>query len=246
MANKNNNKNAKILALDIETRPAKAYVWRMWDQNVSVDQLIDPGGTICFCANWVGSREFMFHADWEDGHEGMIRAAHALISEADAVITYNGDKFDLPKLMGEFLLYGLTPPPPQTSIDVLKTVRKMGFVMNKLAYIGPLLKQGAKIKNEGFTLWTKVMDGDPKAQQRMKKYCIQDVRLLVKLYNHIKPYIKNHPHLGEKATAGLECGACGSDKLHSRGYRRTKSFRIQRIQCQSCGSWQDGKREKLG
>jgi len=244
MANKNN-KNAKILVLDIETKPAKAYVWRMWDQNIGVDQLIDPGGTICFCAHWLGKRDFQFYSEWGDGHEAMVRAAHKLMSEADAIVTYNGDKFDLPKLTGGFLLYGLTPPPPNTSIDVLKTVRKMGFDMNRLAYIGPLLKQGAKIKNEGFTLWTKVMAGDPKAQERMKKYCIQDVRLLAKLYQRIRPFIKNHPHLGEKKTEGLECGACGSTKLHSRGYRRTRSFRIQRVQCQNCGSWQDGTREKL-
>jgi len=173
----------------------------------------------------------------------MIRAAHELLSEADAVVTYNGDKFDLPKLNGEFVLDGLPPVPPVTSIDVIKTIRKMGFLMTRLAFIGPLLRVGEKVKHEGFDLWAKVIDGDPKAQERMRKYNIKDVVLLEKLYLKIRPFIKNHPHLGKEAR---ECGACGSNNVHSRGYRRTKYFKIQRLQCQSCGGWQDGKREKAG
>lgn len=233
----------KILFLDIETKPAKAYVWKAWDENVSPDQIIEPGGMICFGAQWYGERRVHFFSEWEHGQEDMVRAAHGLISEADAVVTYNGDRFDLPKLHGEFLLAGLKAPPPVTSIDVLKTVKKMGFIMNRLAFIGPLLKVGKKIANEGFPLWSAVMDGDPKAQRRMQRYCEQDVRLLGYLYARIRPFIRNHPHMGN--TKGHECGACGSSHLQSRGWRRTKSFRIQRLQCQSCGGWQDGRREKL-
>lgn len=233
----------KILILDIETRPATAYVWRLWDENVGLEQLIDAGGMICFGARWFGTKEEFLYSDWEHGHEEVVRQAHRLISEADAVVTYNGDRFDLPKLQGEFLLHDLPPPPPVTSIDAIKTVKKFGFLMNRLAYIGPLLKVGAKIKHEGFSLWKSVMAGDEKAQKRMEKYCMQDVRLLEKLYRFIRPYVKNHPHLGEKDSTA--CGACGSHKVHSRGYRRTKAFKIQRLQCQTCGSWSDGKRTKV-
>ena len=233
----------KILILDIETKPATAYVWRMWDENITPEQLIDEGGMICFCAHWLGTKEHLFYADWIDGHSTVVKAAHKLLTEADAVVTYNGDRFDLPKLQGEFLREGLNPPPPPTSIDAIKTVKKLGFVMNRLAYIGPLLKIGAKVKHEGFGLWKAVMEGDEKAQRRMQKYCIQDVRLLARLYRVIRPYIKNHPHMNEQGSN--TCGACGSDKLHSRGVRRTKGFLIQRMQCQQCGAWQDGQRKKV-
>ncbi len=234
--------NKKILFFDIEWKPAMAYVWRMWDENVGPDQLIDPGGLLCFSAFWDGDPKPIFASEWEDGRDSMVRQLHSLISEADAVVTFNGDKYDLPKAMGEFLLLGLAPPPPSTSIDLIKTVKKMGFVMNRLAFIGPFLKVGKKIKNEGFPLWTAVMDGDVKAQARMKKYCIQDSKLLITLYKKIKPYVRNHPHLG---TTKHECGACGSNKTQSRGYRRTKHFLIQRIQCTSCGSWSEGTRKKI-
>jgi uncharacterized protein YprB with RNaseH-like and TPR domain len=174
----------------------------------------------------------------------MIRRAHEYMTQADAIVTYNGDRFDLPKLQGEFLLYDLAPPPPPTSIDLIKTVRKFGFMMNRLAYIGPLLQIGSKIKHEGFGLWKSVMDGDAKAQKRMERYCKQDVRMLTELYDAVKPYIKDHPHLGVEGAPG-GCGACGSHNLQSRGCRRTKAYRIQRLQCQNCGAWQTGKREKI-
>lgn len=233
----------KILVLDIETKPAKVYTWRMYDTNIGVDQIIEPGGTICFGANWVGSPEIMFFSEWEHGHVPMLEAIHALLSEADAVVTYNGDKFDLQKLMGEFILNGLAPPPPPTSIDLYKTVRKMGFDMNRLAFIGPLLGVGSKIKHEGFPLWAKVMAGCEAAQKRMKRYCMGDIRVTARLYKKVMPFIRNHPHMGD--VGAKACGACGSEQVQSRGYRRTKGFRIQRLQCQNCGSWQDGIRRKV-
>lgn len=236
------NNNKKILFIDIEWKPAVAYVWKMWDENISPDQLIDHGGMLCFCANWEGSNEYLFFSEWDDGREGMAKAALELLTQADAVVTYNGDKYDLPKITGEILLAGLNPPPPVTSIDVLKSVKKFGFVMNRLAYIGPLLVSKKKIKHEGFNLWKDVINGDAKAIKKMTRYCIQDVKLLKSLYKRILPFIKNHPHLG---TSKHECGNCGSNNTQRRGFRRTKYFRIQRIQCQNCGAWQEGTREKV-
>lgn len=233
----------KILLLDIEWRPTKAYVWQPWQENILPEKIIEHGGLLCVGLKWLGEKEVTLYSDWEHGHDGMIKLTHQMMSEADAIITYNGDRYDLRKLEGEFLLAGLDPPPTVTSIDCLKAVKKFGFFMNRLAFIGPFLGLGKKLEHEGMSLWVKVDKGDEKAQKKMGKYCIQDVILLEKLYKKIRPYIRNHPHTG--TTKGLECGACGSKKLQSRGWRRTKSFRIQRVQCQDCGSWSDGKREKL-
>ena len=233
---------SKILILDIETKPSVAYVWRAWDENINPEQVIDRGGLLCFAAKWIGEKDIIFYSEWGSGRKVMIDAIHALLEEADAVVTFNGDKFDLPKLMGEFLLEGLPPPAPVTSIDVIKSIKKLGLLMNRLAYVGPLLGVGGKMKHEGFGLWSSVLTGDEKARERMKKYNIKDIIILEKLYKRIKPYIKNHPHLG---TTKHECGACGSNKTQSRGYRRTKFFRIQRIQCMNCGSWSEGTRTKI-
>lgn len=231
----------KILVIDIEWAPALAYVWRMYDENISPDQLIDHGGMLCFCAHWHGEREYMFYSKWVDGRLGMAKAAKALLEEADAVVTYNGDKYDLPKINGEILLAGLSPTPPVTSIDLLKAVKKFGFNMNRLAYIGPLLGVGAKVKHQGFNLWKDVLAGNERAQKQMERYCIQDVRVTDKLYKLIRPFIKTHPQL----RAGDECPSCTSKSTQHRGWRVTRSFRIRRNQCTNCGHWFESTRQKI-
>jgi hypothetical protein len=232
----------KILVLDIEWSPATAYVWKMWDENIAPDQLIDAGGLLCFCAHWIGTKDFVFMSEWKDGKKSMAKELRKLLDEADAVVTYNGNRYDLPKIRGHLLLEGEKPFAPPTSIDLIKTVKGLGFVMNRLAYIAPLLGIGSKMKHEGFRLWRSVLEGDNKARARMEKYCVQDVRVTAKLYTKILPFINNHPHLGDDKG---ECGACGSKHVQLRGFRRSKFFKTQRLQCNECGSWSTGKRIKI-
>lgn len=235
-----NDNDPKILLLDIEWEPATAYVWQLYDVTVALNQVIDDGGLLCFAAKWLGERKTHFFSKWEHGRVGMAKAAHALLSEADAVVTYNGDRYDLPKLRGECLLAELPPPPPVTSIDIYRTIKKLGYLSGKLAYIGPKLTGQSKIKHEGMELWSKAMNGCEKARRTMKRYNCQDVVMLEPVYLKVRPYITNHPHLG--MTGPLQCGACQSHQVQSRGIRRTKASLIQRYQCMACGSWGDGKR----
>ena len=234
--------NKKILTLDVEWKPTKAYVWQPWKQDITPDKIIEHGGLLCVAAKWLGSKDVYFFSEWEDSKLGMLMQIHALLEEADAVVTYNGDKYDLPKLNGEFALAGLLPTAPPTSIDLLKTVKKLGLFMNRLGFVGPLFGLGGKLVHHGFKLWVDVENGDERAQRTMRKYNIKDVKLTEKLYKRILPFIRNHPHLGNEKR---ECGACGSNHVQSRGFRRTKYFKIQRLQCQTCGSWSDGTRAKI-
>ncbi|QDP56944.1 MAG: putative DNA-directed DNA polymerase [Prokaryotic dsDNA virus sp.] len=243
MTNKRIDSVAKILVIDIEWQPALAYVWQMWKQNIQPDMLVDHGGMLCFCAHWAGTNEYQFYSKWDDGQKGMAEAALNLLEQADAVVTYNGDKYDLPKITGEIVLAGLTPPPPVTSIDLIKTVKKFGFNMNRMAYIAPRLGIGEKLKHEGFNLWKSVMDGDKKAQERMKKYCIQDVRITAKMYSKIKPFVKNHPHLD--ASTICRCPACNSPRNQKRGFTTTRFYRVQRNKCSNCGHWFQTTRSRI-
>lgn len=236
----------KILCLDIETAPAQAYVWRLFDENIGLDQLITPSRIICVGAKWLGKKE-IFYADelGEGGPSEMFRGIHSLLSEADAVITYNGDKFDLPKLDGAFVEYGLGPIPPITSIDLLKTVKKLGVQSNRLAFIAPHLKIGEKTKNAGFSLWADWLRGDERAIKKMRQYNIQDVRLLDKLYKVLKPYIKNHPRLKiQEKKDRPSCRVCGGTHVQFRGDYKTKELVYDRFQCMSCMSWNKQRRAK--
>lgn len=233
----------KVLVLDVEWKPTLAYVWRPYDETITPEKIKEHGGLLCVGVKWLGDKQTLLFSEWEHGHEGMLAGVWEMMSVADAIVTYNGDKFDIPKLRGEFLQHGFPPPPPLTSIDVLKAVKKLGLFMNRLAFVGPFFELGGKLEHEGMALWTKVMDGDEKARKRMEKYCIQDVVLLEKLYLKMRPYIANHPHLGQQGRS--ECPACGGLHVQSRGTRRTRAYKIQRLQCQDCGSWHDGARSKV-
>lgn len=232
----------RILCLDIETKPAVVYTFGIRDQHIGHKQIAQDGGVICIGLSWLGEKKVVVLSEWEMGWQGMIEAVHAYCTEADALLTYNGAKFDWPKLMGCFLLAGLPPPPPPTQIDIYKAVRKLGFICNKLDYVAPLLGLGSKVKHEGLELWIKVMAGDAKAQARMSKYCAGDIILTKQVYEKVKAYVSDHPHLG--IVPSDNCGTCGSTRMQSRGVRRTKASFIQRLQCQACGSWQTGRRLK--
>ncbi len=115
---------ARILFLDIETKPAIVYTFGIRDQHITHKQIKQDGGTICVGVKWYGERAVTVYSEWEHGYSGMIARVHDLLGEAEAVCTYNGARFDIPKLQGNFLLEGLPPPPPPTQIDVFQAVRK--------------------------------------------------------------------------------------------------------------------------
>jgi predicted RNA-binding Zn-ribbon protein involved in translation (DUF1610 family) len=169
----------------------------------------------------------------------MIVDAHELLSEADAVCHYNGASFDIPRLNAEFLKMGLPPTPKIPQID-LKTVvmNKFGFVSSKLAFIGPELEIGEKVKNSGWDLWRGCLNGDPKCWKEMETYNKQDVKLLERLYNKLLPWIDNHPNMnlfveGENPV----CPNCGGSKLTRRGIERATTYMYRRILCNDCGKW---------
>lgn len=235
----------RILLLDIETVPGLAYIWSMYDTGVPLERLVAPGRIVCAAYRWYGEKSVAFVSEWDDGQKGMMQKLHAAFSEADAIVTYNGDKFDIPRIRGQFVRNRMKPPPKVPSIDLYKIVKTLGYQSGKLEFVAPYLDIGAKVKHEGFRLWRAVLDGDEKAQGRMKKYNKQDTNLLADLYTLLRPYMTTHPHLHD--SHAHSCPVCGSRHLQRRGHRLTRAFRIERLQCQNekCGAWSDGVRRKI-
>lgn len=234
----------KILVIDIETAPAELWGWGMFKQNFGVEQVKRPPYILCVGAKWVGKKEVMMFSRWEHGRDVMLREVHKLLEEADAVVSKNGIKFDVPWLRTEFLKYRIGPIPPLTHIDLEKVSRYyFRFLSNKLDFIGQYLDEGGKVEHEGFKLWRKVMEGDEKARKKMLTYCAGDIRLTERIYHRMRPHIQDHPAI--KAVGAEGCTNCGSKKTERRGYRYTRSFKIQRHQCKACGAWFSGKRTKV-
>lgn len=232
----------RILAYDIETKPLNAYTWGLFDQNIGLNQIVEPGAVMSFAARWYGDpkRKIVFRSDFHDGHEGMVRAAWDLFDEADAFLSWNGAAFDTKHMNREFLLAGLGKPSPTKEIDLLRTARsQFKFASNKLEHVASQVLGTGKVKHSGFELWTRCMAGDPKAWAQMSKYNRQDVHLLIDLYEVLRPWIPGHPNVklyDDQLTEG--CHACPQTDHHKKnGTYRTAVGRYQRYQCLDCGAY---------
>lgn len=229
----------KILFLDIETSPATAYIWRLWDKFIPVDSLVTPGNTLCWAASWLGSDKVMFDSVHQNSEEEMLAGVYELINQADAVVHYNGTKFDIPTLNQGFLKHGFTPPSPIKQIDLLKTVRsRFRLMSNKMDYVAKFLGLEGKKAHKGMQLWKDCMAGDDKSWKVMEAYNKQDVRILKKLYKKLLPWIKGHPNVSlYKGSDKLSCSTCGSHRIHHRGYAHTNAQVYKRYVCLNCGTW---------
>mgnify|MGYP003108847891 CR=1 FL=1 len=228
----------KILMLDVETYPNKVYSWGLFNQNIGLNQIVEPGSTACWAARWHGAPEgeFFFGAEWDDND--FIGDMWDLLDEADAVIHYNGTKFDMPTLNWAFIKQGGTPPSPYKEIDLLRTVRqKFRPASKKLDFVSQELGIGAKIQHRGMDLWHGCMEGDKECHKEMRDYNIQDVFLLEELYEKLLPWIGNHPntqvYTGERDT----CPKCNSGSIQYRGFAYTNAGKSKKYRCNDCGSW---------
>jgi hypothetical protein len=226
----------KLLLLDIETAPHISATWGLFDQNVALDQLMEPGYTLCWAAKWYGEREVMFDSILS-GPKRMTKRIHKLMGEADAICHYNGNKFDIPTLNKEFLIQGLPPPAPSKQIDLLRTARsRFRLASNKLDFVAQALGLGCKTKHKGMALWLGCMKKTKADWDVMEEYNKQDVLLLEKVYDKLKPWIVGHPNRSVMEDTFC-CDKCGSKNYQKRGKAVTSAARYVRFQCQDCGGW---------
>lgn len=227
----------KILLLDIESSPNTAHIWGLWNQNIGISQLMESSYVLCWSAKWLGQDELMYDSVYDSTPKKMLKQIHKLLDEADAVIHYNGTKFDIPTLNKEFLLNKLGPPAPYKQIDLLKIARnKFKFPSNKLDYVARALGVGQKIRHPGHELWVRCMNGDHEAWQLMEEYNKHDVRILEEVYYKFLPWITNHPNQGLHTDIAV-CPNCGGTHYQRRGYAHTKTMTYARYQCQDCKHW---------
>ena len=244
----------RVCYFDIETSPHKAYVWRLYDENVGLNQLIEVSRVIC--AAWQFEQDghvepMQFAAEWETpgdeyvavgGHGVMVDKIHRALSEADAVVHYNGTSFDERHLNREFIQAKHDPPARYQTIDLYLAIkRKFTFASAKLEQVSKELGIRKGKLHTDFTLWRDVLAGDDKAQRQMQKYNEEDVRLLVDLYHELLPWIDRHPNVAlYEGDEQVRCTHCGSTDVTKYGFSRTSAGTFQRYSCRECGSQSRG------
>lgn len=245
------NTSAKVLILDIETAPIRAFVWGIWNVNVGTHQIQSDWFCLTWAAKWlfedkVYSGKLKPKEVAEQNDKRIIQGIWKLINEADIVIAHNGEKFDIPKLNSRFILNGLQPPLPYQQIDTLKHIRRQfGFTSNKLDYVNKLLNLERK-KDTNFELWENCMKGNADALSEMEAYNVQDVRILEETYLQIRAWIKPHPNMGLFILDEKEhrCPNCGSAELTEQGKNYNTTANVYTLmRCDNCGA---ASRKRLG
>lgn len=195
----------KTLFLDIETTPLQVYTWGLFDQNISIDQIIKSTEMLCFGARWLDGKKVIFRSVYHDGKQEMLEELHRLMDEADVLVGWNSAAFDHKHINREFLENGMAPPSAVKDLDLM-SVTKANFLFpsNKLDYVAQKLDVGAKVKHSGFSLWLRCMDGDKKAWKEMKEYQIQDVNLLVDLYDILLPWLVPNGRVSSKEKQAIQ------------------------------------------
>ena len=234
----------KVLLFDIETSLAQVYTYGLYDQNISIANVIEHPRMIAFTAKWLGKPKVFAFSEYHQSRTEMLTVMHELLDEADLVVGWNSKNFDVKWVNSEFMVENMLPPSPYKQIDLMQEVKRNArFLSNKLDYISERLLNDKKIEYNMARMWIKVNNPNTSEAERKKewnamlKYAKKDTALLEPLFIEMRPWLRlPHPvQHGED-----KCRNCGSNDLEKRGYAKTLNGSYQRYQCRSCGAWSRG------
>lgn len=227
-------RNVNILTLDIETTPHLAYSFDVWQANISPDKIVEQSRVIVVGWKWYGQARAQVLSERISSHDDLIQRSWNLCDQADLIVHYNGQRFDIRHLRREWALAGLPPPSPFKQVDLYLTTRRVfAFPSNKLDAVSQAAGVGQKIKHEGFGLWKACMAGDEKAWRKMERYCKGDVELTERYYDWLRPWIHNHPHV--TVSSEQRCNRCGSANLEPIKDYTAVVLAYKQMRCADCG-----------
>jgi len=236
----------KILLFDVETAPMIGYVWSLWDNNVSLNQLVSDWHILSWSAKWLGdSPDKVMYEDQRDhsiieNDKKILKTIWKLLDEADIVIGQNSKSFDHKKLNARFILNGMKPPSSYRHIDTLRLAKKhFGFTSNKLEYMtDKLCTQYKKLKHgkfPGFAMWSECLKGNIDAWDEMELYNKYDVLSLEELYFKLIPW-DNSINFNVYSDSVKTVCTCGNTKFKENGFYYTNTGKFQKYTCKKCGS----------
>ena len=227
---------SNILAFDIETVPAEGWFWHPKVSYIPWKHITKPGDILSWSAGWYhepGETHYMDRVRWD--YDQMLQELWNLLDQASYAVTWNGDGFDLKKVRGYFARAGFPPFRPPKSIDLMKTARTFGFESSSLGYTAQQFGVLEKIDNGAVASWEDALNGDEEALARLEVYNRGDVLTTLELFDAMRPWIVNHPHIGFAADDLARCPRCGSADLTDVGVVQAIVIRYRQHRCGNCG-----------
>lgn len=224
----------KILFIDIETKPVLAHVWRLFDQNVGLNQIDQDWSILSYCAKWKGCDEVIYEdlsgqADFEDDSH-LLSGLWKLMNEADFIVGQNSKRFDVRKINARLVLNGYPKPSTFRQIDTLEIAKQeFGFTSNKLEYMTDKLcttyKKLQHKKFPGFLLWSECLKGNPEAWEEMREYNVNDVLSLEELYDILSSWHSKLPNFDVYVDEILDMSVWEEDGFHYTNLGKYKRYR---------------------
>jgi len=232
----------KTLYFDIETTLAKSYHWGQWQQNLSVKQQIQESHMLSHAWAWGDGEVFSSVLTPEEvlnqDDERIVYEIWSLLDNCDVVVAHNGKRFDVKKVNGYFLKYGLPKPSSYKVIDTLEIAKKhFNLPFKSLEYLAKFLGVQQKIDTGGIDLWIRCDKGDEEALQEMLDYCKGDIETLRQVHQHLIGWDNNGVNMSlYDDTHDMLCPHCASDNIKSLEgkYTYTTARKYSLFRCNSC------------
>lgn len=240
---------SRRLFIDIETAVPIVAAFNRYDVTISEDHVIIPGDwilSISWAFDQCNSGEIMAFtvglspeeiANQDDSR--LVALLYELYENADEVVAHNGKKFDFKVIQARAIANNFGVMPTAKFVDTLQMAKSKikvpSFSLDSLCnYFG----LGRKSSSGGIQTWLRVQSGDKLAMQNMLDYNLDDVKLLVKLYEKIKCLgaagVNQGLYFDDQE---IHCKSCGSTHVVETGREvATVSNLFKEVECQECGA----------
>jgi len=223
----------KVLFFDIETSPNFGWFWRTGKQYIGPDNITDERQIIMIHYMWLGEKKTT-RLDWglsKQCDKAMLEKFIPILESADLIVFQNGNRFDLPWVLGRAWHHDIPARPDYVTFDTYRKAKSQ-FNLNsyRLDYMDKFTGGPGKMDTGGMKLWLDIiLSKDEKALNKMHRYCERDVKRLVAMYKKLTPYVKATAHAGvNKGFEKWTCPHCGTHQVESNGPYTTAQGTIKR------------------
>lgn len=222
----------EILTIDIERLPGTAYAFDPKTRYIPAQNWVTRPRTVCYAFRWYGQKRINYHAEWS--HD-LAQQSWDLYDRADIVITYNGIRFDNKHLKSLWFEAGLPMPRPWKDVDLFAVVKQFGWEFKSLDDVTRRLGRPGKVHKYDIEETQAACDGDKAARKALREYNAGDVELTEWLYDRLRGWMPNHPHLGAFGDE-KRCNQCGSEDLTNVGTTyKAVMLEYGLYRCSDCG-----------
>lgn len=244
-------KGPKILLPDVEVSLKLGYFYDQWKTNIPAHRIKQDSFLISAAWKWYGQKTV--HAvsvlsdkeQFKKDHTNdrvVVKALYDAFEEADAVVYYNGVRFDQKEFNVALARHGIGPAKNVIQIDPYQIARQYFRFSggNSLDNLCKQLKLGVckdKIADE---TWIAAAEGNRRAIQEVVRYNKNDIVPMELAWDKLKAFAPAKLNMNHfvKDSNGLPvdvCPSCGSPEFVRDGMHYTKVTAKQRYLCKGCG-----------